>query len=87
MILFNNDWTRFATARPDFETSNESFLRLVALYGEMGVKNRFFPLALINPALKGVDPHCGILSDQTKIDIGLECRWNMWYFLREVVRI
>lgn len=87
MILFNNDWTRFASARPDFDTTNESFLRLVALYGEMGVKNRFFPLALINPALKGVDPHCGILSDQTKIDIGLECRWNMWYFLREVVRI
>lgn len=87
MILFNNDWTRFASARPDFDTQNESFLRLVALYGEMGVKNRFFPLALINPELKGVDPHCGILSEQTKIAIGLECRWNMWYFLREVVRI
>lgn len=87
MILFNNDWTRFATARPDFDTTNESFLRLVSLYGEMGVKNRFFPLALINPDLKGVDPHCGILSEATKIAIGLECRWNMWYFLREVVRI
>lgn len=87
MILFANDWTRAPTARPDFDTKNESFLRLVSLYGEMGVKNRYFPLALINPDLKGVDPHCGILSDATKYAIGMECRWNVWYFLREVVRI
>jgi hypothetical protein len=87
MILFANDWTRAFTARPDFDTKNESFLRLVSLYGEMGVKNRYFPLALINQDLKGVDPHCEILSEATKIAIGLECRWNVWYFLREVVRI
>ena len=87
MILFNKDWNRFTTARPDFDTTNESFKRLVSLYGEMKITNRYFPLALINQDLKGVDPHCEILSDATKIAIGIECRYNIWYFLREVVRI
>lgn len=87
MILFSSDWNRFTSARPDFDTKNESFLRLVSLYGEMNIKNRYFPLALINQDLKGVDPHSAILSDATKIAIGLECRYNVWYFLREVVRI
>lgn len=87
MILFSQDWNRFSTARPDFDTPNQSFLRLVSLYGEMKIQNRYFPLALIDQDLKGVDPHCGILSDATKIAIGIECRYNIWYFLREVVRI
>ena len=87
MILFSQDWNRFTSARPDFDTKNESFLRLVSLYGEMKIKNRYFPLALINQDLKGVDPHSAILSDATKIAIGIECRYNVWYFLREVVRI
>lgn len=87
MILLKNDWSRFPTAQPDYTTTNESFLRIVSLYSEMGIKNCLFPLALIQPELRGVDPHCGILSDAIKVKIGLECRYNIWYYLREVVRI
>lgn len=87
MILFQNDWKRFPTAIVDYKTSNESFLRLVSLYKEMGVKNCLFPLALLQPELQGIDPFDESLTDEVKVKIGLECRYNMWYYLREVVRI
>lgn len=87
MILFSNDWLRFPRAIVDYETTNESFKRLVSLYQEMGVTNCLFPLSLLQPELQGVDPHLEVLSDDIKIKIGLECRYNIWYYLREVVRI
>jgi hypothetical protein len=87
MILYANDWQRFPTAIPDYNTSNKSFLHLARLYHEMGVQNCLFPLALYNPELVGVDPYSTTLTLQQKADIGAECRWNIWYYLREVVRI
>lgn len=87
MILFQNDWGRYPTAIVDYDTSNKSFLRLASLLRDMGVQNCLFPLALIQPALKGVDPHGPNLTDQQKVMIGLECEHNPWYYLREVVRI
>lgn len=87
MILFSQDWAKFPDAIVDYDTKNETFLRLAALYDRMGVKNSVFLLALLQPALKGVDPHDPDLTVEQMTLIGLECRYNPWYFFREVVRI
>ena len=87
MIMFQNDWGKFPLAQVDYTTTNKSFLRYTALLKEMGVKNCLWPLALLQPELKGIDPHDPNLTDALKMKIGLECRYNVWYFLREVVRI
>lgn len=87
MILFHDDWARYPRAIVDYETKNESFKRMAVLYREMGVKNCLWPLALMQPELQGIDPHSEDLSDVQKVMIGLECRYNFWYYLREVVRI
>lgn len=87
MIMFGNDWQRYPLARVDYTTTNESFLRYSALLKEMGVKNCLWPLSIMQPELIGVDPHSEVLSDAYKMKIGLECRYNIWYYLREVVRI
>lgn len=87
MILFRDDWRRFPGAIVDYKTTNQSFLRMASLYREMGVQNCLFPLTLFQPELQGVDPHDEDLPNEIKIKIGLECRVNFWYFIREVVRI
>lgn len=87
MILFEADWQRYPTAIVDYKTSNESFLRMAALYKKMGIKNHAFMLALVNPALQGVDPHSDTLTTDQRLDIGRECKVNPWYYFREVVRI
>ncbi len=87
MVLFHNDWARFPRAIVDYQTTNQTFLRMASLYREMGIKNCLFPLLLLQPELQGVDPHADNLSEELKVKIGLECRYNVWYFLREVVRI
>ena len=75
-ILFQNDWKRYPTAIVDIDTPNKSFLRLALLYRSLGVKNHAFLLALVNPALKGVDPHAPGLTDTQKAMIALECAVN-----------
>lgn len=87
ILLFKEDWGRFPNAITDYETKNESFLRMASLYREMGIENCLFPLVLMQPELQGVDPHDPDLSDNMKIKVGTECRFNFWYFIREVVRI
>jgi hypothetical protein len=87
MILFQTDWLRYPTARPDLDTPNKTFLRQALVYKSMGIKNHAFLLALIQPELKGVDPHSPNLTEHQKIMIGLECKYNPWYFFREVVRV
>ena len=62
MILFENDWKRYPNAIADVDTGNKSFLRLSLVLKSMGVKNHAFPLALLNPELKGVNPHSTNLS-------------------------
>jgi len=86
-ILFANDWLRYPNAIVDYETTNDTFKRMVSLYSEMGVKNCLWPLALLQPQLQGIDPHDETLPEEIKVLIGLECCWNFWYFIREVVRI
>ena len=87
VILFRQDWGYFPTAIRDTKTSNRTFLELAEKYKRMGVKNCDFMLALYNPDLQGIDPHCNVLSVQTMTAIGVECKYNPWYFFREVMRV
>lgn len=87
MILFIEDWAKYPTAKIHMETKNESFLRLAELYRTMGVKNCYFHLALLQPELTHVDPFDPNLSEEMMLKIALECRYNPWYFFREVLRI
>lgn len=87
MILFQEDWAKYPTAIPDYNTTNTSFLDLVETYRLQGVENRDFILALYQPELVGVDPFDPELDAFTKTLIGHEVRWNPWYYLREIARI
>jgi hypothetical protein len=53
----------------------------------MGIENSEFILALYQPDLVGVDPFDPDLSQDMKFKISLECRYNAWYFFREVARV
>lgn len=87
MILFKSDWERFPSAIADYKTTNTSWLELAALYKEMGVENCDFHLALMQPALQGVDPYSPDLTTSQKEAIALEVEYNPWYYLREISRI
>lgn len=54
---------------------------------EDGVKNHSFMMALQNEKLTYVDPWSEKLSTDIKNAIINECRNNIWYFLRECVKI
>ena len=87
MILHMEDWANYPGAIIDTQTSNESFLRLAAIYKKMGVRNHAFLLSLLQPELQGVDPFDENLDLITKQRIATECRWNPWYCLREIIRL
>lgn len=84
MILFQKDWADFPTACVDIDTTNKSYVRLALLYRSLGVKNHAFLLALVNPSLKGIDPHSLSLTLEQKAAIAIECTINPWYYFREV---
>lgn len=86
MILFQQDWELYPTAVVHWETRNESFLDMAALYKSMGVKNCTFMLSLLQPELRHVDPFADNLSQEIKNKIAIECRFNPWYYFREIVR-
>lgn len=79
----------FSKYRPiyDTKTVNKSFIKTCEQVRALGVKNCYFPLLLINPTLQGVDPYSPRLTHQQVLDIITECFLNMYYYLREVVRI
>lgn len=87
MILFKRDWLKYPTSSIHYETSNQSFVRLAAMYREMGIENNAFILALINPDLRFVDPFAPDLTLEQKAAIMQECKINPWYFFREVARV
>jgi hypothetical protein len=87
MILYEQDWKRYPSAIIDYETKNASWLRQAQVYHSMGIKNSAFLLALIQSELQGIDPHRTDLDLETKVKIGLECRFNPWYYFREVMRV
>lgn len=92
-ILFKEDWTRDGklVAIPDLNTSNKTFIRMAALLKRMGIDNYLFHLCLYDPALQGVDPHSlNAVNDPTgqmRLRVSIEAKRNVWYYLREVVRI
>lgn len=87
MILFKSDWAKFPTAVVDYSTTNKSFLRTVALYKKQGIDNCEFILALLQPELAGIDPHAPDLSKEVQFKIAMECKYNPWYYFREVALI
>jgi LAGLIDADG-like domain len=68
-------------------TSNKSFLRTAELFRQMGIKNYYFHLQINNPLLENVDPWDPNLTDQQKQWILTECNQNIWYIIREVIKI
>jgi hypothetical protein len=87
MILFESCWDKFPTAIADLETPNQSFVRMAKVFKSMGVRNHLFHLSLLNPSLQGVDPFSHHLTEAQMVAIGLEVRYNPWYYLREVARL
>ena len=85
MILFAEDWQKYPTAIADTQTKNLTFLRQAQIYRQMGIKNHAFLLALHQPELQGVDPYDPNLTLDQKTMIGMECRFNPWYYFREVL--
>lgn len=87
MILFESDWEHYPSAIRDYKTSNHSFLELAALLKKMGVRNNDFFLCLLQPELQGVDPYSPDLTQEQKEMIALEVEFNVWYYLREIMRV
>lgn len=90
MILFASDWVVNGKVKAVVhrDTQNTSFLRVATIYHRMNLKNNLFHLALTQPDLAKYDPHN--LSDSSielRLRIAHECRVNLWYFLREVLRV
>jgi hypothetical protein len=72
----------------DFDTDNDSFIEVCEQYKEKGIKKWYFPLLLYDKDLVGVDPFDEEnLSLKMKLKIKKEIRINVWYFLRQIVRI
>lgn len=71
----------------DLNTKNKSFLEMHKKLKSLGIHNNKFMLAIKNKDLIGVDPFdVDALSYKMKQEIIEECRENIWYFLREIVR-
>ena len=87
MILFLEDWKKHPGASLHVETSNKTFVRYASVLRTMGVKNHAFPLALLNPELRKVDPHDPDISETNMQLVAQECLDNPWYFFREVARV
>lgn len=73
----------------DHTTSNRSFISVHKQLKELGIPddcNQFF-LILYNPMLQGVDPFDPDLTPTQALMVVQECQINLYYFLRECVRI
>ena len=78
----------------DTGTANTSFLQVAMDLKTLGVKEWYFMLEIKDPSLINVDPFATKKDsdepDLTKDQISritIECVHNIWYYLREVVRI
>lgn len=71
----------------DHKTKNKSFLTVHKQLKLLGIENNEFFLLLLNPRLQGVDPFDKNLPPELAMMIIDECQLNIFYFLREVVRI
>lgn len=71
----------------DFDTPNESFIDVHKQLKLLGIKNNAFHLILFNPALRGVNPHSKNITPTEAMMVIQECSINIFYYLREVIRI
>ena len=85
-ILFLEDWMKYPGAIVDTECPNVSFVRMAALYRDMGIKNHGWPLQLLNPQLQGVDPFDPNLTLEQQLEIAIEAKNNFFFFLRSCIR-
>ena len=73
----------------DVKTKNLSFLRISKMLREKGIRNNKFMLTLYDEGLQGVDPRSKEVENSPELQLRIYreiCR-NVWYYLREVVRI
>ena len=87
MVLFMEDWSRYPGSKPNYDTKNESYLKLAGTYYAMGVKNYAFMLALHDQSLKDVDPFSPFLTELEMVKIAIECKINPWYYFREIAKV
>ncbi len=87
MVLYLEDWLRYPSAKPNYETKNESYLKLAGTYYAMGIKNYAFMLALHDQSLKDVDPYSPFLTELEMVKIAIECKINPWYYFREIAKV
>ena len=85
-VRFLKDFSRYG-AGVHKETSNKSFLRTAELFRQMGIKNYYFLLQINNPLIKDLDPWSEDLTDEQRLMILNECNENIWYIIREVIKI
>jgi len=85
-ILYDSDLEEYHPYI-DLNTKNKSFIRLALVLRRMGIKNNHFFLALFDRSLIGVDPHDPNLTTEQQLRISYESKINVWYWIREVVRI
>ena len=71
----------------DMTTSNESFIQTHLDLEKLGIKNNKFFMKLYDETLQGVDPYSKELTIEQKTKVMNECSINVWYFLRECVRV
>lgn len=69
------------------ETTNKSFLRTAELFKKMGIKNHSFHLQINNPLIKDLDPWDENLTEEQQWMILKECNENIWYVVREVIKV
>lgn len=87
MLLFQADY-QTQGGMLQTNTKNKSFIRMVFLLERMGIKNNKFFLHLSQPELAKYDPHnLTDPSSELVARIAHECKINIWYYLREVIRI
>lgn len=97
-ILYESDWERWPTAVPDIPglntnfgplkgTRNQSWLEQSYKFRDMGVRHWYFPLALYNPLLSGINIFDPDIDEDTMGAVLMECEHNPWFVMREVMRV
>lgn len=85
-VRFLKDFQRYK-AGVHKETTNKTFLRTAELFRQMGIKNYYFLLQINNPLIKDLDPWDENLTDVQRSMILNECNENIWYVIREVIKV
>lgn len=85
-VRFLKDFYKYKAGYHE-ETTNKSFLRTAEIFRQMGIKNYYFHLQINNPLLRNVDPWDPNLTEEQKLMVLNECKENVWYCIREVIKI